>query len=477
MILKFKVHKKCHFLVFVLLLLSFFLYSKPKSNGFIHINNITVQGNTKTKEKIIFRELDFKVLDSIAIENISVRLIKNEFFLMNTGLFSWVRMNIKNWDTTSNQVDVAIELQEAWYIYPIPILSLADRNFNVWWDDYNHSLQRIDFGCNLYWSNFTGNRDYLRGVFQYGFTQKYELDYTFPFINKSQTIGINGNILYSRNKELNYQTLESQQQFFRDDEEFIFKRFRMGLRLTYRPKLLNSQSIGLRYQHNRVGHKIARELNPNFFLDGKTEQQYFTFFYTYKFDNRDIKPYPLHGNYFFGSLTKSGLGLFKDRNNLTLAAKYIQYISFSKIISLEWTGKIQTSLVRRLRPFYNNRALGFLDDYIRGYEFYVIDGDDYVYLKSDIRFQLFNGDFNWGKFMFIESLKLMPLKLYFKLNTDIGYVNQPYYKENNPLSNRGLYGGGIGLDIIIYYDKMVQLNYSINHLGEHGFFLHWKLSF
>lgn len=477
MFLKLNIHQIKPFLTLIISFFISFLYAQPHTDNFVYIKKINIEGNIKTKDKIILRELDFMLHDSIAVEELPVRLTRNEFLLMNSGLFSWVKLNIKDWDTTSQQLSIDIDLQEAWFIYPIPILSLADRNFNVWWDDYNHSLRRIDFGCNLYWSNFTGNRDYLRAVFQYGFTQKYELDYTFPFINKKQTLGLNGNILYSRNKELNYQTLDSEQQFYRNDDKFIFRRFRTGFRLTYRPKLLISQSIGVRFQHNIIDEEIAQDLNPNFFLEGKTKQRYFSLFYHYIYENRDIKPYPLHGNYFAASVTKSGLGIFKDRNNLSLAAKYIQYISFSDIISLEWTTKAQTNLIRRLRPFYNNKALGYFDDYIRGYEFYVIDGEDYAYMKSDLRFRLFDGNFNWGKAMFIESLKLMPLKLYFKLNTDVAYVNQPYYQDNNPLSNRVLYGGGVGLDIVVYYDKLVQLNYSINHLGEHGFFLHWKLSF
>lgn len=452
-------------------------YTQDTSTYFIYIDSIHIQGNTKTKDKIIFRELDFGLQDRISNTEISKRFIKNEFFLMNSGLFNSVKINIKKWDTTTNHVSIQIEVQESWYIYPIPIVSLADRNFNVWWEEYNRSLQRIDFGINLYWSNFTGNRDYLRAVFQYGFTQKYELDYTFPFINKKQSLGLNGHVLYSRNKELNYQTLDSQQAFFRDDDHFLFKRFRTGFNFIYRPKLLSTQKIGWRYQHNSIADIIAQDLNPHFFLDNKTNQRYFSLFYHYTYDNRDIKPYPLHGNYLAISAVKSGLGIFKDRNNLTLSTKYIQYISFSKKISLEWTSKARISLVRQLRPFYNNRALGYGDDYIRGYEFYVIDGEDYMYTKSDWRFQLFNGQWNWGKPMFIESLRLMPLKLYFKINTDLAYVHQPYYIDNNPLSNQLLFGGGLGLDIVVYYDKLVQINYNINHLGEHGFFLHWKLSF
>jgi len=72
---------------------------------------------------------------------------------------------------------------------------------------------------------------------------------------------------------------------------------------------------------------------------------------------------------------------------------------------------------------------------------------------------------------------VMPVKWYLSLNNDFGFVNNPFYKENNSLGNQLLWGGGIGLDIVAYYDKVFRLEYSFNSLGESGFFLHWELNF
>ena len=46
----------------------------------------------------------------------------------------------------------------------------------------------------------------------------------------------------------------------------------------------------------------------------------------------------------------------------------------------------------------------------------------------------------------------------------------------NALSNRLLWGGGIGLDIVLYYDKVIQIEYSFNDLMENGYFLHLNLN-
>ena len=105
----------------------------------------------------------------------------------------------------------------------------------------------------------------------------------------------------------------------------------------------------------------------------------------------------------------------------------------------------------------------------------MIDGLDYGYWKNSIRFQLLKKEINWGEYMPIPQFKVMPFRIYLSLNQDLGIVNTPFYAQGNPLANRWLWSGGLGLDMITYYDKVIQIQYTINHLREKGLFLHFKL--
>jgi hypothetical protein len=59
---------------------------------------------------------------------------------------------------------------------------------------------------------------------------------------------------------------------------------------------------------------------------------------------------------------------------------------------------------------------------------------------------------------------------------DSGYVNNNFTDpENVALSNRYLFGGGVGLDIVTYYDLVLRLEYSINDRGDAGFFVNAKV--
>ena len=49
--------------------------------------------------------------------------------------------------------------------------------------------------------------------------------------------------------------------------------------------------------------------------------------------------------------------------------------------------------------------------------------------------------------------------------------------ENNNLTNSLLIGRGISLDYVTYYDKLLRIEFSVNHLGEKGVFLHFSNPF
>ena len=463
-----------HYLFLYILLSSVLSFAQ---SAHIVVESITLEGNHRTKDAIIFRELDFGIGDTLNIIQLPETLERNQQQVLNTGMFTAVQFNIKNWDDRRGLIQVHITMRENWYIYPIPIFELADRNFNVWWEEQNRSLDRINFGLRFYHINFTGRRDLLKLVAQYGYTQKYELEYTLPSFNKAQTWGLRTNWFFSRNKEVNYATAENKQLFRREEDDFLIRRIRFSGGAIYRPRLFFYHNFDIEYHHNTTDDLIAQKLNPDFFLDAKQQQRFFALRYAFAIDRRDIKPYPQKGNFLLAVLRKDGLGIFNDRNALILTTTYAQYINLPKKWSLELIGKAHLFAIREQQPYYNSRALGFEPDFLRGYELYVIDGLDFGYIKSSLRFELMNRSFSFGKAMPFKKLKIMPLRIYLSLNGDSGFANDPYYAAGNPLSNRLLYSAGLGLDIISYYDKVAQIQFSVNHLGEKGVFLHHKFIF
>ncbi|MCB0520430.1 MAG: BamA/TamA family outer membrane protein [Lewinellaceae bacterium] len=450
--------------------------SRSQKLEYAIIKNIYVAGNKHTKADIILRELDFSENDTVLLSTLTYRLQQNQYNLMNTGLFSSAEITFREWEGATNKVGLQITVRESWYIFPFPIVELADRNFNVWWETYNRSLRRLNLGVRFYHTNFTGRKDWLKAVAQFGFTKKFELIYTLPYFNKSGTIGLNFNALYTREKEIGYTTLGNRLLFQTDGDNILLRRLRLGAGLLYRQGLDTYHRLDASFHNNHIYESVQQELNPDFFLNG-LRQQYLTLSYQFTLDKRDIKPYPINGFLFSTSLSEKGFGLSKGIQALDLSATYVQYIPIATRWNFVSFLKGKTGLNRSKQPYYNSTALGYEPDFLRGYEFYVVDGLDFVYQKSSLRYELFNSSINWGRLMIFDGLKIMPLKFYLVLHNELGYVNNPFYKTGNPLSNELLWGTSIGLDMVIYYNKVFNFEISRNHLGELGFFLHWAFSF
>src|SRR5687768_4864368 len=159
-------------------------------NQTVTVKAIEIYGLKRTKESIIHRELTFHVGDSLDQMSLGEIFERNRNNLLNLGIFNEVEINIRDWDTEKDEINIVIEFTESWYIYAVPVFEIADRNFNVWWTTHNHAFNRLNIGARLDWLNFTGRNDKLKAKWQIGYTPKQEIEYRFPYFNKKQTLGL-----------------------------------------------------------------------------------------------------------------------------------------------------------------------------------------------------------------------------------------------------------------------------------------------
>ena len=443
---------------------------------YVVIEDIEVVGNNKTRQKVILRELAFHIGDSIPIAQLTQKIERSTSLLMNTNLFQEVNITYNEWQGNNNHVALKVAVREAWYIYPIPSFALADRNFNVWWVDYNASLTRTNIGMDFTHLNTTGRGDRLKVNFQLGFTQKYSLRYITRTLNQAQTLGLRANFAYLQNRQVNYATIDNRQIFYENTEDINYHRFLGDLSFSYRPGLLETHELRLGYRRNRITNVISEELNPDFFLNGRNIQRFATLEYFFSYDARDNRGYPMDGNYFSFSLEKDGLGFFQDRNALTSQIEFHRYQDIIGKLNLGVVSKFKYSFIRNQQPYNDNRAIGFSGNNLRGYEYYVIDGLDMLLFNTSLKHPIIDQEINLGRLMPISAFRKIPFRLNISLNNDFGFVNNPFEKAVNPFNNRLLWGTGVGLDSIFFFNAVFRIEYSFNHLGESGLFLHFNSS-
>lgn len=432
------------------------------------VSKVIITGNHVTKLSVITRELliyEGDTLTTQVFERVVERTREN---LMNTGLFNFV--NISHQTITGNQLAVIINLTERWYIFPVPVFELVDRNFNEWiksgeWD-------RVNYGAYLNWDNFRGRNESLRFLFRWGYSQRIGISYQIPYINKNQDEGMSFGFAYSRNRESGYGVRNSEQLLYQDFDNYVRKEISAGFRYTRRDGFYNTGTFFIDYRYNSLADTIAR-LNPEFLGDGRSSQELVTIGWQFRRDRRDYKVYPLKGYLFDFDAVKNGIGQLKNEPDLMYLQTHIKY--FHKFND-KWF--VATSLKGKLSgksnaPYFNQRAFGFQNDFVRGYEYYVVPGQNFILNRNSFKFALLPTRVINLPFSFLEKFRSIPYAFYLNANFDVGYVSDRQFKESNPLGNTWLYGYGVGIDYVTYYNLVFRLEYSFNKLGENGFFVHF----
>ncbi len=453
------------------------LISLSAQQNHITVKDVIISGNNKTKDNVILREVNFESGTVINVQELETLFMQNRFQILGTGLFNNVVMNLKNYNTTQQTADIEINVEENWYLFPLPIFELADRNFSVWWEEQGRSLSRVNYGFRIGHQNFSGNRDPFKIKVHFGYTRKYELEYDYPYLSKDNTLGLGGSIFYSENREIAFQTIGNKTQFRRlEDERRLLSRFRIGPQLKYRPSIYSNHDLVLQYHHNTIDPFVATELNSNYFLNGETRLRFFILEYSFNYDRRLFSVYPRGGYLLFAKIKKEGLGIFNSYNNLSLESGFEIHKAINDKIILGTRTIGKTNLDRSVVSFANNTGLGWGTDIVSGYELYVLDGTDYVISQNDAKWKFYNRNHNTVGWL-PDQLRKMNVTIFFRLNFDFAYVNERTFIETNTLNNRWIYGGGPAVDLILFNNYLFRFEYSFNDIGEQGLFFHNTFAF
>lgn len=454
-----------------------FLFSQADSSVLIKL--IQIRGFKHTKVDIISRQLSIHEGDVFTDrKSLDEALSFSKQVLNNTGLFRDIEMELI--ELQKNIFVVQVLVKESWNFYPIPYFQLADRNFNVWWVQQKRALNRVNLGVKIYHRNVLGYADALKITLSDGYNRTYRLDYRFPYLDKAMKWGVFGKVSYQQWREINYDTRENKQLFFRNpDNSFLSNFFLSEAGLTYRPAFQSVHTFLYGFQKRSINPVIAKNLNPDYLLNMDEKQSFSLLRYTYQFDDRDSRFYPWDGFFFQFEAEKSGLFAGDGRNALTVMGLTDIYKAFNTRISFSVGARGKYSLIRNQQPYYDNRALGFSEfTTLRGYEYYLIDGLDMAMLQTTARLLLLQGVNNFGKIVFIDAFRVQPYKVYLTLHSDWGIVNNPFSLQNiNPLDNKLLWSYGVGINIKLYFDMVARIEYSRNIEKGDGIFLNFNASF
>ena len=432
----------------------------------VMIDNIFLTGNTKTKDKIILREISVEKGEAYDFDALKKIIDSDRNKIYNTKLFNEVEVGILELDY--DKIDIVIRVTERWYLFPIPLIDIIDRNFNDWWINHDHDFNRLIYGLSLYHFNMRGMNERMTMTAQFGFTKRFDIEYSMPYIDRSQRNGLSFSAKYLQYNNLHYASIDNKRIFI-ETEDLLKTSFGFSSRYTLRNSFYTRHSFGLEYNYNQVADTVL-QLNPNYLGTGTNEQQYFKASYYLNIDKRDIAAYPLSGYNFSVGAYQLGFGLKNSVSKTGFSASYARYFELKHGFYFNNLTSVSISTPPN-QPYTLLSGLGFQNSLVRGYELYTIFAQNYFLNKSSFKKELFKSSAKW-KSMPLEQFRYIPYALYLKTYLDLGYAkNTLNFEGNEILADRWLAGTGVGLDFVTMYDFIIRAEYSFNNIGEHGFFL------
>ncbi len=178
----------------------------------VRISAIHLEGNLKTRDLIIYRELPFQSGDTIQKSDLTglLELSKNQ--LVNLNLFNEVLVTSDSSDLF--EMKVHIKLTEKWYLWPIPTLEYADRNVNQWYS-FKLNPERLNYGLYNFRYNAFGLNHTFKLALIHGYTRNYGFEYRIPYWDKKRQWGSSFQASRRLNHEIVYATAHNRQQFYK----------------------------------------------------------------------------------------------------------------------------------------------------------------------------------------------------------------------------------------------------------------------
>lgn len=434
------------------------------------IKEIIIFGNKKTNAAVFYRETE--LAKGTRVNALDSQLLVWENRLKGLGLFNFVSVSYKS-DT------ITIAVKERIYTWAEPYLNYADRNGNIFLK--NRKWNRIDYGGTLHFKNINGLNHSFSITARSGYNQFFAMEYKVPFAKFNKGYAHLFKSFYMQNHEVWYKTERNELQFYSLESKIAQKNYSFIYTLAKRVNYFNRLELTYNFNYNWVDSSVVGIVgNPLYFFSAQ-DQMVHRVALQYIADYRDQRDYPCAGYYFTSSIGTMAVRS-EQKNNMipefnTKATLFYPLLK-QRINRLILCGLLQGRYLFGPISYFFSRQLGYNQEYVRGYEPYVVDGKGFVLARLALRKSLmFNKIVHLKKLMPFKNYRNVPLQIWINLYTDAGSSLHSTNSLQNSLANKPLFGSGIGFDIIAYYTAMVRMEFSLNQLKQGVFNFSFKNAF
>jgi len=400
-----------------------------KGNYSVLIDSIKITGNDITEEFIILRELTFSIGDTL-----NPKLAEyNRERIYSLDIFNEVKLKPFKLDDKNI---LMIQVKESWYIYPLPFLTLKDRD----WD-------KISYGVAVKIANFRGRNETLRGRLALG----YDPSLTFSYFNPN----LSRNLDLFSNIQIGLQSVNNRSETAEElaggdfEHKFYFAKIIFGKRFG----LFHHFSVTTGYDYIETPFYIEGVSASNERID-----RTMILGASYSYDTRDLRQYASNGLLAIASFELKGFGI----NDINYRIAYFDYREYRPIIIsglvLKW--RFAARLTNGNVPYYDYSYIG-LRERIRGHWDEQQEGNDLFVSSLEMNYWVLN-DYRLNLYwipLLPNSLLSYRVGLVWELFADTGTTRlngEPYTLKQ--LSTG--YGTGVSLLLLPYF--IMRIEYAVN---------------
>jgi outer membrane protein assembly factor BamA len=408
------------------------------------VDSINLSGNETTEDFIILRELNFSIGDTLTQQN----SIYNRERVYSLGIFNHVYFIPTIIDAKRI---LTIQIEEGWYIYPIPVLQATENDLN-----------KLSYGMYLKLKNFRGRNEDITAYFLLGYDPTFGLNYYNPNIIGKENIFINSGISYSdvTNKSPTAEKINGSN----FTQNVVGARFTVGKRFG----LFNRLYIKSGYTYIETPFYIPGINASNNRIDNLVELGI-----GFEHDTRDLVQFPKNGIYSSFNYTAKGLGF----DDISYGVAGIDFRKYQKVydgLVGKWRFASRFTFGDNV-PYYDNSIIG-TGEKIRGHYFEKFEGDDYYLTSVEFYYPIIE-ELNID----LSFIPIIPDKL---LSYRIGFYTQIFaetglakYKDDPLAINKFNSGYGLGLTFLILPYSILRVEVAFNEQLKSQFIFDLGVSF
>ncbi len=346
---------------------------------------------------------------------------------------------------------MTIEVEESWYIYPIPFIETVERDFN-----------KLSYGIFLRFRNFRGRNEDLTASFALGYDPTFYLSYYNPNLTNKESIFFRSTFSYSdvSNKSPSAEKLYG--------ENFSQKVIGVRLLAGKRFGLFNRLYINTGIYYIETPIYVPGINASNDRIDNLVDVSV-----GFEHDTRDLSQFPKNGIYSSLIYSLKGLGF----DDISYSVAWIDFREYRKLFDRllsKWRFASRLTFGDGV-PYYDYSILG-ADEKIRGHFNNKFEGNDYYFGSVEFYYPIIE-ELNID----LTFIPIIPDQL---LSYRVGFYTQIFAEtgfakyKNEPFAiNKFNSGYGLGVTFLILPYQILRLEVAFDENMRSQFIFDLGISF